>query len=272
LLWQRDGEATVHHPPNSLAFDPALRRTSIIPQRQAHIDAAVSSTSQDGVAVLSQVVKDLVETLVIKKPQSVTDKAPMTPKWTLHAGLENSSPLPPSPSHLGKFLTHADEKLGVRDAMVYLSPMSRKGYGPDILADVPVSDLTDPSIGLTPGDAIRLKRGSVDWWSEESKKTFKRPRARTILSNLPAHTPFTPDNEGEQSRVNAHDNSISYRIEYPDGGGKRWFAGPLLHGRQRENDDITEYFDEARKQWVRIPLGFTVPLEPGEEIDPFDEF
>src|SRR5882762_703262 len=113
-MWQRDGEATVHHPPNSQAFDPALRCTSILPKRQADINAAVSSTSGDGVAVLSQVVKELVETLVIKKAQSITDKeTPTTPKRPHHAGLEESSPLPPSPSHLGKFLRHADEKLGV---------------------------------------------------------------------------------------------------------------------------------------------------------------
>jgi hypothetical protein len=244
-----------------------------MPQRQNHLSNA-GSASGEGVAVLSQVVKDLVESLIIKKPQ-MAEPVPVTPKSSLrYASPNDSSPIPPSPSHLGHFLKYANEKLGVRDALVYLSPMSRKGYGPDILAEVPVPDLTDPTIGLTPGDAIRLKRGSVDWWSEESKKTRnpKRPRSHTILTPLFPDERHTEQNQLQPEAEQLPDNSISYHIEYPDGGGKRWFAGPLLRrGRPRDDDKITEYFDKARKEWLPIPVGFTAPLEPGEELDPFDD-
>jgi len=251
-------------------------------QRQAQIGTVTTATittpatpgSSDGVTVLSQVVKDLVESLVVRKPP-IIDTIPVTPKSAklhlLPGFPDNSSPIPPSPSHLRHYLEYADAKLGVQDALMYLGPLSQKGYGPDILAEVSVPDLTDPSIGLTPGDAIHLKRGSGDWWSAESKK--KRPRAHTILTSdtepaaMPAHF-----SNGQSSTKQQHDDSISYHIEYPDGGGKRWFTGPLLRGRACINDNITEYWDDTCGKWVPIPPGFTALTEPGEELDPFEVF
>ena len=219
-------------------------------------------------------MKDLVESLVVRKPL-VIDSIPITPKSAklhLPPGFpDNSSPIWPSPSHLHHYLEYTDAKLGVQDALIYLGPLSQKGYGPDILTKVSVPDLTDLSIGLTPRDAIHLKHGSSDWWSEESKK--KRPCTHTILTSdtKPAAVPTHFSNG--QSSLNQHpDNSICYRIEYPDGGSKRWFAGPLLWGSAHINDDITEYHDNAHSKWLPIPPGFTTPTEPGEELDPFEWF
>ena len=69
--------------------------------------------------------------------------------------------------------------------------------------------------------------------------------------------------------VHEEDRSVSYRTNWPDGGGK---AGPLLHGHACPDDEHTEYFDEVWQEWMGIPCGFTAPTQPGEQLQPDNEF
>jgi len=123
------------------------------------------SGAPDGVFFLSQAVKDLVE--IVKTPglntgHSMHISTPITLKQNHQhvTSLEevlDASPLPLTPADMQTYLEYADQKLGVCDALLHYSPLTCKGYGPDILEDVPTQDLIDASIGLTPSDAIRLK-------------------------------------------------------------------------------------------------------------------
>ena len=168
----------------------------------------------------------------------------------------------------------------MRNALLHYSPLTCKGYGPDILEDVPTQDLIDASIGLTPGDAICLKRSAQEWWMDESKKW---PHIHHILHSQPSTPmlqttgPFNDDAatfqfDEQSDAVPEEDRSVSYHTNWPDRGGKRWWAGPLLHGHTRPDDEHTEYFNEAWQEWMGIPCSFTAPTQPGEQLHPDDEF
>ncbi|KDQ50470.1 hypothetical protein JAAARDRAFT_97543, partial [Jaapia argillacea MUCL 33604] len=73
-----------------------------------------------------------------------------------------SSPPAPSPSHLGHFLTYAQDHLGVCNALSCEDKMAEHSYGPDILHKVPKADLT--ALKIPAGDVIRLQNGSQKWW------------------------------------------------------------------------------------------------------------
>jgi hypothetical protein len=51
--------------------------------------------------------------------------------------------------------------------------LSEKGYGPDIMHLIGVSNLAD--IGMPPGDAIHLKEYASKWWTDECQHVRKHP-------------------------------------------------------------------------------------------------
>ena len=96
-------------------------------------------------------------------------QVPSTPLLAPAAAiLTTSSPPRNSPSKLGRYLDYASEKLGVRDANAYEEALACEGYGPDILPYVEDKVLLE--CGLTPGDAICLKRGAAEWWNSSDAK------------------------------------------------------------------------------------------------------
>jgi len=89
------------------------------------------------------------------------------------------SPPKNTPSKLRRFLEHAEDRLGVRDAHIYEGVLENRGYGPDILHLVSDTDLE--ACGFNRGDVLRLKRGAADWWNgpEAKKPKLDNPRATT---------------------------------------------------------------------------------------------
>jgi hypothetical protein len=83
----------------------------------------------------------------------------------------SASPTNYSPSKLPAFLQYAQDKLGVKNAMIYQYSLADKGFGPDILPFV--DDSLIVACGVTAGDTIRLKRGASQWWDSPEAK---RPR------------------------------------------------------------------------------------------------
>ena len=61
--------------------------------------------------------------------------------------------------------------------MDFESPLHCKGFGPDILSQVPDSSLV--GLGLSEGDILHLKNGSQKWWNG--------PNAKHKLSEAEAH-------------------------------------------------------------------------------------
>ncbi|KAI6099447.1 hypothetical protein EV401DRAFT_1804613, partial [Pisolithus croceorrhizus] len=79
-----------------------------------------------------------------------------------------SSPPIPSASKLVHYLQFAKSHFSVQHAMSYKSALEMHGIGPDILPDVNDKLLAD--LGLSAGDAIHLKKGSIAWWNGPNAK------------------------------------------------------------------------------------------------------
>jgi hypothetical protein len=119
------------------------------------------------------------------------------------------------------------------------------GFGPDILHLV--DDAVLKNVGFTPGDVIRLKQNSQQWWNS---KDAKRKRANETPS-----VQSTPPNK-----------RVAFEKRYHDGGCYRVY-GP----RMVEDDEFTPatdidwyYFCKARDAWVPLPLGHA-PVLDGDE-------
>jgi hypothetical protein len=172
-----------------------------------------------------------------------------TPSSGRPASSVDSSPPIPSPLDISRYLTYASEKLGVHSARDFISPLKRKSYGPDILSEVPDSDLAD--LGIPPGDIIRLKKGSEGWWKKKKRDQPRNPETNFFSTEF-ARQHKEPEEDDT-------DNSISYEYKYPDGGGIRYGGPPMIQGDQGPHDCRTTYFNEALKQMVPVPTGFTAP-------------
>ncbi|KIM50301.1 hypothetical protein SCLCIDRAFT_18538 [Scleroderma citrinum Foug A] len=70
-----------------------------------------------------------------------------------------SSPLVSLPSHFSCYLKYVETHLGVHHASAFESAFQLHGIGPDILPDINDKVLSD--LGISAGDIIHLKKGSV---------------------------------------------------------------------------------------------------------------
>ncbi|KAJ7082170.1 hypothetical protein C8R43DRAFT_1142845 [Mycena crocata] len=268
LEWTRaiyDGEATKYDPPNAGSFDPANRQKALHAGR-AHLNTAPTAMSSPAPFFASR-GSDLGHLATIITTLSSMGRSagpPMTPvpsytPSTSASGAHGAlpalvfSPPMPTPSKLRRFLQHAEDQLGVKNALDYESALEDEGYGPDILHLVDSGELV--KIGLRAGDIIRLKAGAEKWWTgpdAKRKRADSQPDGSGGLS--------TPDNK-----------KVSFEYRSPSGGGSRFFGPRMTPGDVSERDRNTFYRCEARNDWFPLPLGY-VPVqarEEGEEDDPF---
>lgn len=184
----------------------------------------------------------------------------------------SSPPLTHSPSDIRRFLNYAEERLGVEGASNYAIPLQLKRYGPDILPDVALSDLTAADVGIPPGDALRLKRGSSDWWNHMAKR--QREAEKSTGQSGPDATnswdsPQPAKRHHSGSGINAEE-PVRYEMRWPDGGGQRFYGPRMVRGNRSAHEDLVWYFCEARNDWYPIPPGFVAPHPSGQiDDDPF---
>jgi hypothetical protein len=177
---QHDGQATVFSPPNTESFDPKKCQASLRPRNtsNASLTTPVSASSDlSPVASFLSSLTGFMSTVIPSAPHR-----PQTPDH-FHAH-SNFSPHVDTPTKLHRYLTYAENLLGVKSALKYESLLERESYGPDILDQLPDEVLT--SIGMPRGDVIRLKRGCEEWWKLE--RSSKRRRMEEIFSGE-SHTP-----------------------------------------------------------------------------------
>ncbi|KAE9392898.1 hypothetical protein BT96DRAFT_944302 [Gymnopus androsaceus JB14] len=98
----------------------------------------------------------------------VSNPTPAESSATSSATSSLSSPVKNTPTKLRRFLEHAKKDLGVVDATLFHYRMEDKGYGLDILHEVPDSDLKE--LGVRPGDVLHLKRGAPLWFNGPDAK------------------------------------------------------------------------------------------------------
>jgi hypothetical protein len=211
---QYDGEATTSMPPNIPSFDPAKREPALHPMRRT-----TSAASMAPPAVNANDISSLTSMLLLRTVQDLTrnqDNAtiPSTPVPTIRASASvlTQSPAILTLSKLTRFLEYAEQELGVSQAMMYESSLRSIGAGPDILVEIADQELA--RIGLTPGDIIRLKKGSVTWWNgplakNELMDSTKRKRSDTTNSEIP------------------EDRRYQYEKRYHDGGRARINGGRM---------------------------------------------
>jgi hypothetical protein len=181
-----------------------------------------------------------------------------TPSSGRPASPVDSSPPIPSPSDISQYFTYASEKLGVCSAQNFISPLKRKSYGPDILSEVPDSDLAD--LGIPPGDIIWLKKGSEGWWKRKKRDQPRNPETNFFSTEFAR--------QHEELEEDEEDNSIRHEYKYPDGSGIRYGGPPMMREDQGPHDCHTTYFNEALKQMVPVPTSFTALLYGNLEENP----
>jgi hypothetical protein len=159
------------------------------------------------------------------------------------------SPAKPSPSKLLRFLHHAESHLGVANATDYEAALQDKGYRPDIMHLVKDEVLME--VGLSHGDAIRVKAGSIAWWNGPDAK---RKHDDTEVTR--AHEPDTPPNK-----------KVRYERRYHNGGESTFFGPTLVPGNQRSMKFKLFFKCPVRDMMVPVPKGFMVVEK--EEDNPF---
>jgi hypothetical protein len=121
------------------------------------------------------------------------------------------------------------------------------GFGPDILHLIEDSVLRD--VGFTPGDVIRLKQNSQQWWNSTDAK-------RKRVSHAPSPVQSTPPNK-----------RVTFEKRYHAGGCYKVYGPKMVEGDLLPDTDFDwYYFCKARDTIVPLPLG-CVPVLDGEIED-----
>lgn len=158
---------------------------------------------------------------------------PVTPTRP-HTDVFDSSPVP-SPTQIPRYLAYAEAKLGIANAKKLAPEFISKGWGPDILTSVPLSDIKEKvsAVGGTEGDALRLQINSTKWWKGPDAKRKRRDTQTDI------------------------DNLVQYEREEPDGTMRSWPGNPPKRGRTKLMDKCTTYLDDRIGYRIPIPDGWT---------------
>jgi hypothetical protein len=249
-------------PPNILSFDPMKQERVLHPMRRT-----TPTVTTPAAAPNASEISSLTSMLLLRTVRDLTynhDHVPSTPT-PLPRIIDNPaelarSPLIPTPSKLRRFLQYAEDDLGVNFATSYESSLRSIGAGPDILLEISDQELS--RIGLTPGDIIRLKKGSITWWNgplakSEPNDSAKRKRSDTTDSAIPECRKY------------------QYERRYHDGGRARINGGKMRldgtpPGEGPEVDYDLYYFCDNQKAWLPFPQGYTYDTEGDhEDDDPF---
>lgn len=233
LVLQYDGETTFKFPPNEGPFDPKSSRRLLFSTPSTTATLA-TSPSESNLAHLDNIVSNL-----IKLHPAASNQVP-----TLVAPSLLSSPAKNTPTKLHKFLVHAEESLGVANTTDYEFRLADKGYGPDILSHVDDKELT--GCGLTPGDAIRLKRGASKWWESPEAKLARMDGV-----------------SGSSLKTSAELYPTRFEKRFDDGGSASVFGSHIVPGERWSGQDWEWwYFNQVTKRMEQVPPGYVPVLDP----------
>ncbi|KAI6038105.1 hypothetical protein EDC04DRAFT_2604293 [Pisolithus marmoratus] len=154
-----DGQATIATPPNTKSFNPANKVPILHPAHKA----ALQPVTLAMMGLNSLTLAILLWTLTQLDSGLIHSPASPAPAPTL--------PTPQTPiQHQGHicYLQYAETNLGVCHAWSYKSAFKLHGIRPDILPDI--DDKFLAGLGLSAGNVIHLKRGSITWWNSPDVK------------------------------------------------------------------------------------------------------
>jgi hypothetical protein len=107
-------------------------------------------------------------------------------------------------------MKYAKKKLGIKDAALYVASLQENRLGPDILSDADLEVLTSSKISIPYGDALRLRKAALSWWSSHSK----RPCEDVDL--------FFADGDQNSEPQGTQQGTLHLCAEYPVGISKGW--------------------------------------------------
>ncbi|KAI0693751.1 hypothetical protein BC835DRAFT_1520490 [Cytidiella melzeri] len=233
----KENVATLSEPPCTKIFDPDNRRPVLNARRAAcHAASVVAVPLLDQAAILELTKR------------ACAPAAPRTPKHARMASIGSLTTLPStnmsvpisrSPNNLPQFLKFMKDTHGVVNAHTYRTLLSAKGYGPDIIDQVDIKDLTAFDVGLTPGNAIRFHNAAPVWWNSRGKQP------RELFEEDVDFNPFLEQDKRGQVGDGEPDECIHYKGCWPDGTRMSWFEVPLIVGDRQFDDDFIEYQDSA---------------------------
>lgn len=231
-----DNTVTLSDPPNCQAFDMA-NRGRLLPGRSPTSNSSSSSTNSpsDSLGHVASIFSTLTTLLGAKNLPSPILRPP-TPS--------PASPAQNTPTKLTRFLHHAQDNLGIPNALECEGQLSHCRYGPDIIPYV--SDTAIAKCGFTEGDVIRLKRGAEAWWASPEAK---RKRARIA----------------SPSRDITH--AIRFEKRFVEGGSASYFGSGMEMGYNGRSDEYEWwYYCDKVKELVKVPAG-QVPVLAAEYSD-----
>ena len=147
---QADGKVSQFNPPNTLAFDPQMRRRSLF---QCPLGSTATATSSETSPPLAQASELLREVRKLFGPTSSARPMTSEPLTTPTPQRQSlSSPPINTPSKLQHYLEYAEWHLGVNNATTHERRLAQESFGPDILPLIGEQLLVD--CGIPMGDAI----------------------------------------------------------------------------------------------------------------------
>ena len=244
MLLQYDGSVSVGQPPSTAAFDPVNRASSLHIRHHRPESVSTPAPSQgisSDLAHLSQILSSVASMARVpsKPPSTPTRRRASSSASIVH------SPTLNTPSKLSRFLEYAETHLGVKNARLHEESLQLQGFGPDILHLVDDAVLKD--IGLTPGDVIRLKQNSQQWWNSVDTKR------KWVSSPIQSTTPPS--------------KKVAFEKRFSDGGRSRLYGPRMVEGDFTPGADVEwYYFCKAWKAMVPLPPGHVPILEGDDEV------
>jgi hypothetical protein len=141
-----------------------------------------------------------------------------------------------------------ETNLSVENVCLHEESLRMLGFGPNILHLVEDGVLKD--VGFTPGDVIRLKQNSQQWWNSANAK-------RKWVCHTPSPVQSTPPNK-----------RITFEKRYHTGGTYKLYGPKMIEGEFSSDTDFDWfYFCRARDVMVPLPFGYVPVLDSEEPSD-----
>src|SRR6267154_6748745 len=226
-----------------------MNRKSSLPTHHHHPAPASASAPSSTIHGISSDLAHLLQ--IISSVASIAHtplKPPTTPTHpcTSLSASTTCSPTRNTPSKLSQFLEYAETSLSIENACVHEEGLWMLGFGPDILHLI--DDGVLKNVGFTPGDVIRLKQNSQQWWNSADAK-----RKRT--SEMASPVQSTPPNK-----------RVTFEKRYHAGGSYKLYGPKMIEGDLLPDADFDwYYFCKARDTMVTLPFGY-VPVADGEVL------
>lgn len=199
---------------------------------------AVPIPGQSDMSALAEILR-----LVIPSRQT-PGEAPRTP--------QKRHRRPPSASDIDHFLQYLQvhPEYGVHQTPDLHAVLTEADAGPDVLADIDLSELLRSPLKLKLGTAQRLKSGARAWLAQPEERQ-KIPR----LDLTGASSSTGVASAGPKACI------VNYEWKFAQGGGRQWSGPPprhLEHGEEPpdQKEDSVWFFDDTLGTWLEIPAGF----------------